>query len=54
MNDDLITIQKVLLEAQQIADCGEATWQDYERLKKKLHDAFVFDRDAELADALNF
>lgn len=49
MDDNFTILKTVLEEARAIKN---PTWQDYERLKRKLQDNFIFNCERELADAL--
>lgn len=49
MTDKFDILKTVLEEALSIKN---PTWADYERLKRKLQDNFIFNCERELADAL--
>lgn len=49
MNDDMRILREVLSEAKLIK---HPSWSDYERLKRKLQNNFIFGHERELADAL--
>lgn len=49
MHNDQDILMVVLAEAKVIK---HATWGDYERLKRTLHNNYIFGHERELADAL--